>query len=74
MKKLVILATLLSNIYIINAQETGYFYGGLESNSQWLQTDEGINFLVPEDQFRANNYILLNYNLGKFTAGVHYES
>ena len=74
MKKLVILATLLSNIYIINAQETGYFYGGLESNSQWLQTDEGINFLVPEDQFRANNYILLNYNLGKFTAGVQYES
>ena len=74
MKKLVILATLLSNIYIINAQETGYFYGGLESNSQWLQTDEGINFLAPEDQFRANNYILLNYNLGKFTAGVQYES
>ncbi|WP_179351530.1 DUF6029 family protein [Winogradskyella vidalii] len=74
MKKLVILITLFSNLYIINAQETGYFYGGLESNSQWLQTDEGINFLAPEDQFRANNYILLNYNLGKFTAGVQYES
>ena len=74
MKKLVILATLLSNLYFINAQESGYFYGGLESNSQWLQTDEGINFLAPEDQFRANNYILMNYNLGKFTAGVQYES
>lgn len=55
-------------------QETGYFYGGLESNSQWLQTDEGINFLAPEDQFRANNYVLVNYNLGKFTAGLQYES
>lgn len=74
MKKLVILATLLSNLYFINAQETGYFYGGLESNSQWLQTDKGINFPAPEDQFRANNYILMNYNLGKFTAGAQYES
>jgi len=74
MKKLVILATLLSSLYFINAQETGNFYGGLESNSQWLQTDEGLNFLAPEDQFRANNYLLLNYNLGKFTAGVQYES
>lgn len=74
MKKLVILATLLLSLHFTNAQETGNFYGGLESNSQWLQTDEGINFLAPEDQFRANNYILLNYNLGKFTAGAQYES
>ncbi|WP_179022281.1 DUF6029 family protein [Winogradskyella forsetii] len=74
MKKLLFLTALLFQIYFSNAQETGYFYGGLESNSQWLQTDEGINFLAPEDQFRANNYILLNYNLGKFTAGVQYES
>jgi len=74
MKKLLFLTAVLFQIYFINAQETGYFYGGLESNSQWLQTDEGINFLAPEDQFRANNYILLNYNLGKFTAGVQYES
>lgn len=74
MKKTVILATLLLNLYFINAQETGYFYGGLESNSQWLQTDEGINFMAPDDQFRANNYLTLNYNLGKFTAGAQYES
>ena len=74
MKKLFFLTTLLFHIYIINAQENGNFYGGLESNSQWLQTDEGINFLAPEDQFRVNNYVLLNYNLGKFTAGVQYES
>ena len=74
MKKSLFLITILFQIYFINAQETGYFYGGLESNSQWLQTDEGINFLAPEDQFRANNYILMNYNLGKFTAGVQYES
>ncbi len=61
------------------AQETeqpqeGYFYGGLESNSQWLLDDNGLDFTAPDDQFRSNNYFLLNYNYGKFTAGVQYES
>lgn len=74
MNKLIFLAFAVCASYTINAQETGYFYGGLESNSQWLQTDEGINFLAPEDQFRANNYVLLNYRLDKFTAGVQFES
>lgn len=74
MKKLFFLPLILSVFSGINAQDTGNFYGGLESNSQWLQTDTGINFLAPEDQFRANNYVLLNYNLGKFTAGAQFES
>lgn len=74
MKKLLFQAFLFCNILAVFSQETGNFYGGLESNTQWLQTDTGINFLAPEDQFRANNYILLNYNLGNFTAGVQYES
>ncbi len=56
------------------AQDNGYFFGGLESNSQWLLDDDGINFETPEDQFRSNNYVQLNYSLGKFTAGVQYES
>ncbi|NND62681.1 MAG: hypothetical protein HKN48_05760 [Flavobacteriaceae bacterium] len=56
------------------AQENGYFFGGLESNSQWLLDDSDLNFVAPEDQFRSNNYFQLNYNLGKFTAGVQYES
>ncbi len=74
MKKLLLLAYLLINFLALNAQENGFFYGGMESNSQWLQTDEDINFLAPEDQFRSNNYVLLNYNLGKFTAGLQFES
>ncbi len=74
MKKLLFGAIVLFNTCLINAQENGNFYGGLESNSQWYQTDEGINFIAPEDQFRANNYVTLNYNLGKFTAGLQYES
>ena len=74
MKKLFFQVILIFNICFIAAQENGNFYGGLESNMQRLITDEGINFLAPEDQFRANSYILLNYNLGKFTAGLQYES
>lgn len=56
------------------SQDNGYFFGGLESNSQWLLDDEDFNFTAPEDQFRANNYLQLNYSLGKFTAGIQYES
>lgn len=56
------------------SQENGYFFGGLESNMQWLLDDEKFDFPAPEEQFRANNYLQLNYSLGKFTAGVQYES
>ncbi|MEX2350721.1 MAG: DUF6029 family protein, partial [Flavobacteriaceae bacterium] len=61
-------------VQFIAAQDFGNFNGGFESNSQWLQDDEGINILAPQEQFRANNYFSLNYNLGKFTAGIQYES
>jgi hypothetical protein len=74
MKKLLFLVAFVCNIAFVSAQDNGNFYGGLESNSQWLQTDDGINFTAPDDQFRANNYLLFNYNLGKFTAGLQYES
>ncbi|MDR6300914.1 DUF6029 family protein [Mesonia maritima] len=57
-----------------NAQELGNFSGGFESNSQWLQDDEDLGFQAPDDQFRSNNYFLLNYELGKFKAGIQYES
>lgn len=51
----------------------GYFFGGFENNSQLLLDDDGLNFVSPEDTFRTNSYFQLNYNLGKFTAGVQYE-
>jgi hypothetical protein len=73
MKKLILGACMLMGA-IGFSQEKGYFYGGLESNSQWLLDDEGFGFTAPEDQFRANNYFQLNYNYGNFTAGVQYES
>lgn len=73
MKKIILGVTILFS-GITLAQENGNFFGGFESNSQWLLADDGINFVAPEDQFRANNYLQLNYNLGNFTAGVQYEA
>jgi len=73
MKNLILTVTILCSSMIF-AQENGNFFGGFESNSQWLLADDGIGFEAPEDQFRANNYLQLNYNLGKFTAGVQYEA
>lgn len=77
MKKLILGAFLLMGT-ISFSQETGYFFGGLESNSQWLQADEGLDFPTSNEfelgQFRANNYFQLNYNYGKFTAGIQYEA
>lgn len=52
----------------------GTFSGGIESTSQWYQDDEDIGFEQPNDPFRSNNYINLDYNYGKFSAGVQYEA
>lgn len=73
MKKLLFGTLILACSFAV-AQENGYFFGGLESNSQWLLDDKKFDFPAPNDQFRANNYLQLNYNLGKFTAGLQYES
>lgn len=73
MKK-IIFGTFLLVCATTFSQENGYFFGGLESNLQWLLDDEKFDFPAPKEQFRANNYLQLNYSLGNFTAGVQYES
>lgn len=73
MKKLFFIA-LCAIGSICSAQNSGRFYGGLESNSQWLQSDEFLDYEAPNEKFRANNYVLLGYSQGDFTAGVQYES
>jgi len=80
MKNILVLAAFLV-AGCVYSQEQGSFFGGFESNSQLLLDDEGLRlsddqpgFLAPDDNFRANNYLQLNYTLGKFTAGVQYES
>lgn len=52
----------------------GTFSGGIESTSQWYQDDEDIGFEQPQDPFRSNNYIRLDYTHGKFSAGLQYEA
>lgn len=52
----------------------GTFSGGIESTSQWYQQDEDLGFEQPDDPFRSNNYIRLDYNHGKFSAGLQYEA
>jgi hypothetical protein len=77
MKKTILSILILSGLSI-SAQEkkTGLLYGSFESNSQWYLNDK-INdreIKHPEDPFRSNNYLQLNYNYNKWTAGVQLES
>lgn len=51
----------------------GTFSGGLESTSQWYLEDEDFGFEQPNDPFRSNNYVRMDYNLGKFSAGLQFE-
>ena len=52
----------------------GTFSGGIESTSQWYQPDEDLGFDRPDDPFRSNNYVRLDYTYGKFSAGLQYEA
>jgi len=74
MRKAFLLFFALGFSFLAKAQDSGYFYGDFESNSQWLRTDNKLSFKAPEAQFRANNYFRLNYSYGKFTAGLQYEA
>jgi hypothetical protein len=80
MKKLLLLISICSSISIFSQntpkeeKTKGRFFGGLESNSQWYLNDveRGINH--PDNPIRSNNYLLVNYNYGKWTAGIQAES
>jgi len=59
---------------IATSQNTENIFGSFESNSQLLQDDNALNFTSPEDNFRSNNYFQINYDIGKFSSGIQYES
>ena len=80
MKKLLLLIAICNSISLysqttIKEEKTkGRLFGGFESNSQWYLNDieRGINH--PEQPIRSNNYLLVNYNFGKWNAGIQAES
>ena len=67
------LAIFLVYCFSFSQNET-YISGSLESNSQLLQDDNGLNFFSPPDNLRSNNYFQLDFQNGNFSAGVQYES
>nr|WP_294937073.1 DUF6029 family protein [uncultured Flavobacterium sp.] len=84
MKKIIYLSALLS-FSLLTAQEQEQtqdsvkkkkitVYGGLESNSQWYLNDPEREITHPEEPFRSNNYLQVNVNYGRFTAGIQGEA
>lgn len=55
-------------------KDYGRVYGGFETNAQLYLDDSGLNFVQPDEAFRSNNYLFLNYNLKNWTAGLQLES
>lgn len=77
MKKYIILFLVFSSFNVFSQEKNkGLLYGSFESNSQWYLNDEinGRDLKHPEDPFRSNNYLQLNYNYARWTAGLQLES
>jgi hypothetical protein len=81
MKKIFLLILLVLNANVFgqteenNSEKTKFnFFGGFESNSQWYTNDKEREIIHPEDPFRSNNYLNLNLNYGKWSAGIQGES
>ncbi|MES2484897.1 MAG: DUF6029 family protein [Bacteroidota bacterium] len=60
-------------------KDYGRVYGGFESNSAWYINDKGTGVNQADTPIngkpiRSNNYLLVNYQLGGFTAGVQVEA
>ncbi|AWH84876.1 hypothetical protein HYN59_06945 [Flavobacterium album] len=58
----------------IQKKDYGKVFGGFESNSQWYLNDKERNLSHPKDPVRSNNYLLVNYQIGNFSAGIQAEA
>ena len=80
MKNTLLFIAIFTSISIFSQTETsaektkGRLFGGFESNSQWYLNDVNRKIKHPNEPLRSNNYLLLNYNYGKWTAGIQGES
>lgn len=59
---------------LVEKKDYGRVFGGFESNTQWYQNDKGMGLVQPEQPVRSNNYLLVNYQYQKWTAGIQVEA
>ena len=52
----------------------GHFNGSFENYSQYYMKDEIIGASLPQDRIGSNSFLKLDYNYGKFSTGVQFES
>lgn len=53
----------------------GQLSGSLESNSIYYVKDNGFRGgTTPEDRFGSNNYLKVDYSLGRFSAGIQVDA
>ncbi|MGB3008094.1 MAG: DUF6029 family protein [Chitinophagaceae bacterium] len=76
MKKIIIpfLVFVVTNSKAQEVKTKGSFLGSVESNSQLYLKDAYRNITEPEDPFRSNTYLQIQYNYKKWTAGVQGEA
>ena len=80
MKKISLFIAICTSISLFSQSDTkvekikGRLFGGFESNSQWYLNDVNREIEHPDKPVRSNNYLLVNYNYGKWTAGIQAES
>lgn len=75
-KKSLILASALTAVCGLQAQETGkgYLTGSFETNDIYYIDDEKTGAEAPNGRFGSNNYLKMDYYRGKFSAGVQLEA
>ncbi|NLA24050.1 MAG: hypothetical protein GX879_03700, partial [Bacteroidales bacterium] len=57
----------------INAQNLGSISGNFNADAQYYISDSIIGASSPDEKTMLNSYANINYNLGKFSAGIRYE-
>lgn len=62
--------------HIIHGQEQKYgtLSGSFETNTIFYMKDNKVGVVRPDDHFGSNNYLNLDYHLGKFSIGIRYEA
>ena len=64
----------IGSIYAQDNKEKGRLFGSFESNSAYYFDDIRLGAFEFPNRFRSNNYLTLNYNFKKLTAGLQIES